>query len=187
MSPIYNNTKALIIIIVILLITNIGVLLFFSGMCRPGGGPGMKDDGHKGGRMREKISFFLKNEVGFNEQQLKRFDSLRDEHVKVVKPMIKSINATKDSFYIHINDVALDSALLNTLSDSIAIKQKALDKKLFNHFREIRLLCTPDQMPAYDSKVQDVIRKIVSPYRKGVRPSGQEDRSLNRGSSNVSR
>lgn len=162
MNRILNNNKALIFIIAILLIANIVMLIFFVGMHSPGQN---RRSGH-GGHVRERITNFLKQEIGFSNTQLDQFDSLREKHWKEMKPMIKSMNATKDVFYAHLNDATIDSTLYNSLLDSISIKQKNLDRMVFLHFRNIRLLCTPDQIPKYDAMVQEVIRDIVSPNRK---------------------
>src|SRR5690349_4690256 len=101
MTRLLNNNKALIFIIAVLLIANITMLVFFLTMKPPHG--------------RQRTSVFLKKEIGFNEEQLKRYDTLKKAHWKEMKPMIKSMNATKDSFYAHLSDPLVDSALLNDL------------------------------------------------------------------------
>jgi protein CpxP len=161
MSRLLNNNKALLFIIAVLLITNIAMVVFF--FCtKPG--PGKCDD--RGFPPREAMSVFLKNEIKFSPEQLKQFDSLKNTHRKAMKPLFRSMNAVKDNFYLHISDETVNDSLLINGLDSIAIRQKMLDRAMFYHFRKVRSLCTPEQLPLYDSLVQRLIKKIMNPYRR---------------------
>jgi hypothetical protein len=164
MTRILNNNKALVFIIGILIIANIAILAFFLSIKPP-----QKKEGNNS---NDKVSVndFLKKDIKFSKEQMKQFDSLKKVHWKVAKPLFKGMTAVKDSFYIHISDSVVNDQFLLETSDSIAMRQKQLDLQMFAHFRNIRKLCTADQKPLYDSLVQDVIRKMMNPYRKDSRP-----------------
>ena len=160
MSRLLNNNKALLFIIAVLLITNIAMVLFFFSM-RPSGR--WEDHMLSPG---DAMAISLKNDVKFSAEQLQQFDSLRREHHKVIRPLFKKMNTVKDSFYQHISEESINDSLLNDGLDSIAVVQKMLDKAMFYHFREVRALCTPEQLPLYDTLVARLLRKMENPFRK---------------------
>lgn len=160
MSRLLNNNKALLFIIAVLLITNIAMIVFFFCM-RPSG----KWDDHSFSP-GDAMARSLKNEVKFSAEQLKQFDSLRKEHRKEIRPLFKKMNAIKDHFYQHISEASVNDSLLNNGLDSIAVMQRTLDKSMFYHFREVRALCTPEQLPLYDTLVQHLLKRMMNPFRK---------------------
>lgn len=160
MSRILHNNKALIVIIIILLLVNITLVAFFIGTKPPPRKESRNDNNNK-----ERLSVFLKD-IGFDQQQLSQFDSLRKEHWSTIKPLFKGMNASKDRFYQHLSDSVINEAELNIITDSIGLRQKDMDRQVFNYFRSIRGLCTEGQKPVYDSLIQNVVRRMISPYRK---------------------
>lgn len=172
MTRILANTKALIFIIAVLLIANIAMLVFFTTMK-----PKAPTHGYNN-RERETITGFLKYDVKFSQEQLKQYDSLKRAHWKGMRPIFRSLNTSKDSFYNHVSDPAIDSVQLRVLLDSIAIKQKMLDMQMLIHFRNTRNLCTPEQKPVYDSLVQNVIRRMLSPFRKPDNKQKKDDKPV---------
>ena len=160
MTRLLNNNKALLFIIAVLLVTNIAMVIFFFAV-KPCGRP--EDRRLSPG---EAMAYFLKNDVKFSPEQLQQFDSLRKEHKKVIKPLFRNMNAVKDDFYRHISDASVPDSLLNGQLDSIAVAQKQLDRTMFYHFRQVRTLCTPEQLPLYDSLVQHLIQRMMNPFRK---------------------
>jgi hypothetical protein len=163
MTRLLNNNKVLLTIIVILLITNIAMMLFC--FCR-------KHCGRPNERSlppKEAMSMLLKNEVKFTSEQMKQFDSLRNDHRTEIKPLFKKMNAVKDNFYWHMRDEFVEDSLFNSGLDSIALTQKMLDRAMFFHFRKIRMLCTPEQLPVYDSLALPLIKRMMNPYRKPER------------------
>lgn len=170
MSRFLNNSKVLLFIIAVLLVTNIVMIAFFSVKhCgreeNPRFSPG------------EAMRVSLMEEVKFSPEQLRQFDSLRQEHRKKIKPLFKNMNAVKDGFYLHIRDNSFPDSLLYKELDSIAVMQKQLDKTMFYHFRKVRTLCTPEQLPRYDSMAQQLIKRITQPFRKPA-PHGKDTKDF---------
>ncbi len=148
-----SRNKPLIFIIVILLLTNIAVLVYF---LRPGGNKGNKE--RTGGKIG--IATPLKEEVGFSEAQMDTYKKLKEEQFKIMRPMMEDIRRTKDSMFSHLGGNPSADSLVARLAGNIAMKQKEMDIEAFNHFRRIRQLCTPEQLPKYDSMITRVIRKM---------------------------
>jgi periplasmic protein CpxP/Spy len=46
-------------------------------------------------------------------------------------------------------------------ADSIAQKQKTLDMQMFSYFKNIRNICTPDQVQNFDSTLKKEVTRMV--------------------------
>jgi protein CpxP len=154
-----SRSRRLIVIITILLLTNIAILAFSlwpksTGSKTPGGpkpGYGMAET--------------LKREVGLDSQQVKELNRLREEHWKKMKPLFEDLQHTKNEFYLLLKSPETPDSIINNAASEIAQKQKLVDLQVFQHFRNSRLVCTPDQRPKYDSLVQIIIKRMSGPSR----------------------
>ncbi|HEY0679257.1 MAG TPA: hypothetical protein VGD17_13290 [Chitinophagaceae bacterium] len=164
-----SRYKVLLALLAILLLTN-GVLLYFYLDKK---GPEKRSTRHdRSNYMRD----FLKDSVGFNDQQLATFDQIREKHSENVKSLFEEMRSAKLTFYKQVNQEAGPDSLNQASAEAIAEKQKALDLAFFNHFRQVRTICSPDQVPRYDSMVQQIIRRMVSPPRRGDSKQKKEEK-----------
>ena len=152
-----SKNKSLIFIIAVLLLTNIAVLGYFLWYKKPAGG----HDEHK--KRPPGIEYPLQNEVGFSEAQLVQYRQMRDEQMNAIKPMFDDMRKSKDSLFRMIS-IENDSSV-SLLAEAISQKQKAIDLRMYNHFKRIRGLCTPEQLPKYDSLIQRMMSKMGRPHR----------------------
>jgi periplasmic protein CpxP/Spy len=167
-----SKNKILISIIAILLLANIGMLIFFEGIKKHGG-----KDNNDAGKVHSGITDLLKKEVGFSDTQLAQYKTMRKEHWDKMKPLFDEMNNTKTRFYNLLDDPSVNDSLLNNMADSIGIRQKNIDLQIFHHFKEVGNLCTPEQQPKFDSLVVRVIKRMTTPHKPPTKP--QED-SLNK-------
>lgn len=151
-----SRTKVLLFLVGILLLTNIALVIFFVGKRTP------EKRGPRGGDRSSMVRDYLKDSVGFNEQQLARYDQLRHQNRENMKPLFEDLGNAKMAYYKYINQPAVDSAS-KAAAAMIGQKQQELDMAFFNHFRQVRELCTPGQQSRYDSLVQQIIRRMVAP------------------------
>lgn len=140
------------------MLTNIAVLSYFLWFKEP------RRQSKSGGGKGLGIETPLQNEVGFNESQMAQYKQFREEQMKAIKPMFEDMRKTKDSLFRMIG--AENDSVVNLIADAIAQKQKALDMQMYNHFKRIRVLCTPDQLSKYDSVIQRMMRKMGKPHRE---------------------
>jgi periplasmic protein CpxP/Spy len=167
-----SRNKILLFLVGILLLANIVMLVFFVGKKSPG-----KDRSHSSGRSRSEVMRdFLKDSVGFNEQQLAQFDQIREQHRDSVKTLFDDMRNAKMAFYKQAGQS--DTAAQMAAADVIAQKQKALDVAFFTHFQDIRQLCTPEQITRYDSLVQKIVRRMVSGGPRGEPRQKKEDKQI---------
>jgi periplasmic protein CpxP/Spy len=156
-----SRYKVLLLLVGILLLTNGVLLLFFVGKKEP------KEKQHTRRDRSAVMREFLKDSVGFNDQQLAQFDQVREQHQQNVRTLFEDMRKAKLSFYQLFNQGSSADSANQAAASVIAEKQKALDLAFFNHFREVRTLCQPEQLPRYDSLIQQIVRRMVSPPRRG--------------------
>ena len=154
-----SRSRRLIVIISILLLTNIAILAFFlwprSGQNKNAAGP------KPGYGMAET----LKREVGLDSQQVRELNRLREEHWKKMKPLFEDLQHTKNEFYLLLKAPETPDAVIDSAASRIAQKQKLVDLQVFQHFRNSRLVCNPEQRPKYDSLVQIIIKRMSGSSR----------------------
>lgn len=149
-----TKNRSLVSIIIFLLISNITILIFF--LCLSDGRKGFhgKED-------RNTVSVFLQKEIGFNKQQMDEYQKLRATHMQSVKPLFNDIRSAKESFYnlLYINNVA--DSTVNKAAAVIGEKQMVLDMQMFSLFKNVRNLCTPQELPKFDSLFKKVVEKMT--------------------------
>jgi hypothetical protein len=80
----------------------------------------------------------------FDEQQIKAYDTMIQQHRKAIRQLDNEILELKKSLYKQLTskeDLIAQDALLNSLGE----KQKALEQVHFEHFKQIHQLCKPSQ------------------------------------------
>ena len=167
MKETFARNKVLSILVIILLLTNILLLVFFV-WAKPGE-PHRKNEWGKGGDVMQ----ILEKQVGFSADQMAQYKQLKDQHWERMKPYFGEMRTAKDNFYKLLNASSVTDSAVNAAADTIAAKQKQIDLQTFRHFTQVRDLCTPEQRPAFDSLVQQVVRRMSGPWRKG--PPSKED------------
>ena len=163
-----NNSvrnKVLIFIIAILLLTNMAILVYFLWLKQPEVVD--RENEHK----REGLSQMLKKEVGFNDQQVAAYRQLKDQQWKTMKNKFDDLRRAKDSLFYLLSVPGVADSSVQKAADLIAARQKQLDLQAFNHFKELRTVCTPEQLPKYDTLIQRMFHRMTStPFRKGGQP-----------------
>lgn len=152
-----QSNKVLLLIITVLLLTNIGVLVYFlkyrqcePEMAKPKGATDL-----------------LKEQVGFSDGQLEEYKKIREQQRELIRPMYENMRATKDSLYRLLGDSTVTDGKLDTLASHIGDKQKALDLITFRQFRELRKICLPQQRTLYDSMMAQLFYKNAKTFKPG--------------------
>ena len=140
-----NKTKVFLVIITILLIANIGMLSFI--LMR-------KDfDRQGGGRMERKeiVTNFLKKDIGFTEQQIIQFDTLSNLNNQKISTLFKDNRNSKTEQLKQLATNNFSDSAINLEIEKMAESQKLIETAMINHIKSIRAICTPDQLPKFDS------------------------------------
>jgi|GWRWMinimDraft_6_1066014.scaffolds.fasta_scaffold03724_3 protein CpxP len=154
-----NKSKIFLTIIGILLVANIALISFFL----------LKKDGGKHERRPDRktmIANFLKNEIGFSETQLQQYDTLSDNHRENLKGMFDSLRSSKDKQFKQLAAGNFSDSVLNSVAEQSAVSQKKMELQMFNHLKNVRMLCKPEQLPKFDSLFVKVLNKRGGDGRK---------------------
>jgi protein CpxP len=150
-----TRNKVLITIIAVLLITNLVMLLLFFRM--------NKSEPQKSPGFTER----LKKDVGFTAEQMKVYEPKKDTFWANMRKRFDEIKTTKQAFYKYMYDPSVTDSVLNAEADVIGRQQAELDQFVVKHFKEVRTMCTPEQLPKYDSLLPLIIERMTTrPKRK---------------------
>lgn len=152
-----SRNKVLLTIIAILLVTNVVMLVLFLRM---------KPLQHE---QPKKLGFTekLKNQVGFTPQQMAVFEPKKKAFWARVRERFDEIKKTKEDFYQYMYNPSVADSVIEAKADVIGKQQRDLDLFVIRHFKEIRTLCTPEQLPRYDSLLPPLIERMTArPERK---------------------
>lgn len=155
-----SRNKVLLALVAILLLTNLALVAFFVLKKEP-----QKREAETRQSRSSVMKGLLKDSVGFTEQQLQQFDSIKTQHEQNLKPLFENMREAKLAFYRQMN-ASNDSAAI-VASNAIGETQKAVDLAFFKYFQNVRMLCTPEQLTSYDTIVQRVVRRMVTPAKRG--------------------
>ena len=149
-----KKIRSLTFIIAFLLVTNIAMLLFFIFSKPCTNSPKPKEE--------NLVSTFLKDEIKFDDQQMDVYQQVRKKDFEKARPMLQALSESKNNFYqnIHHDDVP-DSVVKKSVS-VIGKKQIIVDMQMLQHFKNVRNICTPQQLPKFDSLFKTVIAKITA-------------------------
>ena len=154
-----TKNKTLLIIIVVLLLTNL-ILITFLVINKPFSKKGMRGD------RSTMIAAFLQNEIRFNQRQLKQYDSLNVPNRIKVKALFDTLKNDKENhFKLLALDNFSDTAIFKT-ANTIATKQKEIDIVLYKHYKEIRNICSPEQLPKFDSLFYKILNRKYTSQKK---------------------
>ncbi|MEP6673519.1 MAG: hypothetical protein ABJA78_00125 [Ferruginibacter sp.] len=156
-----SKSKILLIAVIVLLLTNIGMLFFF---LRDGDN---NDPGKRPPRGREvMMKEFLQKEIGFNEKQMQQYDTLSKQHRDNVKASFDEVRASKQEWYRQLGAGGFTDSAINGVASRTAEVQQQMEYKMLLHFKEIRKLCSPDQQPKFDSLFYKVWDKKAGDKKK---------------------
>jgi periplasmic protein CpxP/Spy len=106
---------------------------------------------------------FLAKELGVNEAQAPRFRALRDQQLVQTDSLKSAIHELSLQMVDEIFSASPDSVHMAALADSIGAGHALLERKLFDHFRELKTLCGPEQQNRLRQLLVDVLRRSQLP------------------------
>lgn len=156
-----NNSKVLITIIGILLVANIALVAFLLVNKDD-------DDRHDKPRTDRKtmIANFLKTEIGFDTVQLQQYDTLSSRHKENMKKMFEELRRGKDKQFKELAAAGFSDSVMNSIADRSSEVQRVMELKMFNHLKNVRLLCTAEQIPKFDSLFGNMLSRRNGEGRK---------------------
>lgn len=139
-----NQRKAFLIAIIILLSLNI-VLLAFLLLSKE-----EPKRSHSPDR-KALISNFLKTEIGFDQQQLLQYDTASNLYRSKIKLLAENIRSNKNEQIKKLVAGNFSDSVVQLLLQQSASEHYTMEENMFAHIKNVRQLCKPSQLPAFDS------------------------------------
>jgi len=147
-----TSNRTLIIIIAILLVANIatiGLLLFGKGDAR------LADKDDRKTAMRN----YLKDSLKFSDAQLVQFDTIKSRHRELVKGIFDSVRADKNAILKQLGSEGFPDSSLAGAAEAAASQQKLVELQMLRHLKEVRMLCTPEQLKSFDTGFYKIMNR----------------------------
>jgi hypothetical protein len=150
-----KKMRSLIFVIIFLVIANIILLLFLIF--------GRKNQHRQHTRDRRSvIETFVQDKIGFNKQQMDIYENMRQADFEKRVPIFDSLKAAKSRFYEDIYNDTVPDSIINKIALAVSEKQMDVDKHMLQYFKQVRKICTAEQLPKFDSSFRDIVERITS-------------------------
>ncbi|MCB0724504.1 MAG: Spy/CpxP family protein refolding chaperone [Ignavibacteriae bacterium] len=155
---IFSKNKFLAWVIIILIVLNVLSLgaLWFQKNREPRPMheyPGRLPDNKKG------PGDFLAKELGLSEEQVKQFDTLREQHRTTVDGLLKEMQDAREELFAQVKSDNPDMSKVEQLESTIGQKTTELEKATFEHFKQLRAICTDEQKTKFDEIIIDAMKQ----------------------------
>ncbi len=147
-----NDTKGYRIwqwAVLLLVLCNIGLILTLWLKPQPGGPP-------KGGGPKERVISSLK----FTDDQVKKYELLIEDHQRSMRKLKEQGAALRRVLFSGLNNSASPVKLADSLVSEIGNNQREIEIVTYNHFSQVRALCTDQQKQQFDKIIVDITRNM---------------------------
>jgi protein CpxP len=107
-------------------------------------------------RRAARVERFLEKELKLSPEQAEEFNKLRRQHFEASIAVMNEVRQLKEKMMNEVFSQTPDSATVKNLANQIGGKEAEREWLLYEHFRELRNVCTPEQRV----KLEDIFRKI---------------------------
>ena len=148
-----NNTRFLKIVIAVLILINLGTLVFI-WLTRQGDG------------IRERHPFaegYLVKELNLSEPQRKEYSRIRQHHRAVLLKLQENDKALHNRFFAQLLSEFPDMNSVYGLADSIAVNRKKMEMLTYDHFDQVRKMLTPVQQKKFEEIFDEVLKMVLPP------------------------
>ena len=154
-----ERNKLLTIAVFMLLILNIGTLIFLwagrHGHHPPPFGQGRQDEGPPAFR-------FLVHELKLDSMQEKKYAAMRDAHHATADSLIHVMKDEREKLFDLI--ASTDTAAIDSQIHAIAGNQANLESATFHHFRDLFSILNETQQHRFNDVIDDALRMITGPH-----------------------
>jgi periplasmic protein CpxP/Spy len=147
----YRFALAVIIVLVVLNLVTIAFILFSPI------GPGFLMG-------REQIQSTIEDELQLTDAQKQQYAGLRARHFARGDSMFALQFRAMDSLFAMVGAISVDSASLRRQTEVLGTIETGRTIGLFQHFRDLRTICTPEQQKKFDQVIGKVLVMIRDPH-----------------------
>ncbi len=144
-----KNNWLKITVIIALLINAATLLFFWWSAQKPNDRPNLRP------------AQILKNTLKLDEKQTILYDTLRERHHTQHDSLLKLVANCRQNLYAQ-KQVANDSILTQ-----IGLLHKEIERITYEHFEEVRQICTPEQQAELDKLLEKMVQNVLMPKERG--------------------
>ena len=149
-----------IIIFALLALNIIGALFIFMG-------------GRRGHPPGDYIAGAIIKELGLDDAQKETFEKLKRAHHAQILDLNQAYSQGLDTYLQQLKQSSIEPSVSDSLASALASIQKQKAEITLKHFGEVKALCRPDQLPAFEKLLPQLMQVILPPpgRKEDMRPS----------------
>ncbi len=152
----FNKNTWLIVLLVVLNLVSLGAL-WISRTPPP---PETTKSEHT-----SKVDKFFHKELNLDEDQMVEVKKLTKEHFQERREVFQQIREQKGLLIKELSDETEDTVAINTILAEIARLESMNEKLFIDHYKNLKKVCTPEQL--------DSLNKV---FQRGIHPHGLRNR-----------
>jgi len=103
---------------------------------------------------------FVVRSLKFSDDQVKKYDTLITTHRGTMDRLRKESNDYRHRLFDNLKNGPANSTAADSLSQLIGNNQKQIELVTYNHFAQVRMLCTDDQKVTFDQIIGNVTKMM---------------------------
>lgn len=119
---------------------------------------------------RETPRDYVVRSLKFTEDQSNRYDGLVKEHQQAMRELRKEAMEYRKLLFANLKNETYGGIFADSITTLIAANQKQIEVVTYDHFRQVRMICTETQKPEFDNIINDVIRRMNGGMHGGPPP-----------------
>ena len=163
-----NSKTGWAIAILVLVLINIATLLTFWCSKKRG------FNEHQPPPNRGGAATFIIKELALDSLQQIQYLALVQEHQKAIREIKEQVKDAKEAYFGLLADSSAKQETINTAIAKATTIEEQIDIKTFEHFKQVRALCNPEQKKKFDSIILDVFRMMAPDKHQGPPPPRDE-------------
>lgn len=145
-----NNNKVLLSLLVLLLLTNIGMLWYFTREEKIEAKPVSRT---------ERMAVMVQRELNLTEEQKQQYIALRLKRDSLLAPLNADLRAAKLEMINLLKQDSVPDSVVLAVAQKIAARQVPIETEFYKHFIRIKAMCQPQQYSAFDSLLIRMVRR----------------------------
>lgn len=117
---------------------------------------------------------FLIHELNLDAAQTAKYSEMARQHHEKIQRIEADVRQLRDSMTFQLESASPDTAAITRLVKKVGADQVLLDQVTFDHFRELRSICTPEQQARFAKVIRQALHMMRGPQgpRPGQGPQG---------------
>lgn len=145
-----NNNKVLLSLLVLLLLTNVGMLWYFTREEKIEAKPVSRT---------ERMAAMVQKELGLTDEQKQQYITLRLKRDSLLAPLNADLRAAKVEMINLLKQDNVPDSVVQAVAEKIAARQVPIETEFYRHFIRVKAMCQPQQYSAFDSLLNRMVRR----------------------------